>query len=135
MGSIAPQAAADNPATEPNAARPAILAAARRVAERDGVLELSLLSVAQEAGVAPGSVYACFSSKNDLLLSVIADDLGTLACAMRGAFDTDADNEDDRPSAAVFQITAKGGDAADLKLLQITLCAGIPHHRRQGLPT
>jgi TPR repeat protein/exonuclease VII small subunit len=113
MGSIAPQAAADNPATEPNAARPAILAAARRVAERDGILELSLLSVAQEAGVAPGSVYACFSSKNDLLLSVIADDLGTLACAMREAFDTRPDIDDDRPSAPVFQLAAKGGDAVE----------------------
>ena len=87
MGS--PQAdIADSPVPEPNAARQAILAATRRVAERDGILDLSLLSVAQEAGVAPGSVYGCFNSKNDLLICVIADDLGTLAHAMRGDFDS-----------------------------------------------
>ena len=78
MGS--PQAdIADSPVPEPNTARRAILAAARRVAERDGILDLSLLSVALEAGVPPGSVYGCFNSKNDLLICVIADDLGTLA--------------------------------------------------------
>lgn len=92
MGSIALQAdTVDGPETEPTAAHPSILAAARRVAERDGILNLSLLSVAQEAGVPPVAVYACFNSKNDLLLSVIANDLGTLARAMRGVFDTDKD--------------------------------------------
>lgn len=92
MGSIALQAdTVDSPETEPTAAHPSILAAARRVAERDGISSLSLLSVAQEAGVPPVAVYACFNSKNDLLLSVIANDLGTLARAMRGVFETDKD--------------------------------------------
>jgi localization factor PodJL len=107
MGSIAPQTdTGDSPASEPNAARPAILAAARRVAERDGVLDLSLLVVAQEAGVPPASVYACFNSKNDLLLSVIADDLGTLARAMRGAFDSRRDNDDKSSPTRILQLAA-----------------------------
>jgi TPR repeat protein len=65
------------------ATRAAILTAARHVAERDGILDLSLTSVAKEAGFAPTSVYAYFTSKNDLLLAVIADDLATMARAMR----------------------------------------------------
>jgi TPR repeat protein len=110
MGSIAPQSDTDSPVAEPNAARPAILAAARRLAERDGVLELSLLNVAQDAGVPPESVYACFTSKNDLLLSVIADDLGTLARAMRGVFDGRPDNDDVAPAAAIPPLPANAFD-------------------------
>jgi len=110
MGSIAPKADTESLVTEPTSVRRAILAAARRVAERDGILDLSLLSVAQEAGVAPGSVYACFTSKNDLLLSVIADDLGTLARAMRNAFDSRSDDDGVRPSAPILQLPAKEAD-------------------------
>src|ERR1700722_15288806 len=113
MGSTAPQADTENPVSEPNAARPAILAAARRLAERDGILELSLLDVAQEAGVPPASVYSCFSTKNDLLLSVIAGDLGTLARAMRAAFDARSGNDGiDRSSAPVIQMPSKPADVA-----------------------
>jgi AcrR family transcriptional regulator len=83
MGTTAPQ---DAPAAlDEEGTRTAILAAAQRVAARDGVLEMSLTAVASEAGVAPTSVYSVFTSKNDLLLSVIADDLATLARAMREA--------------------------------------------------
>ncbi|HTT81919.1 MAG TPA: TetR family transcriptional regulator [Rhizomicrobium sp.] len=121
MGSIAPQTdAADDPVPEPEVARPAILAAARRVAERDGMLDLSLLSVAQEAGVAPRSVYTCFNSRNDLLLSVIADDLGTLAQAMRGAFDSGADSNGDgssgrgvSPTVALALLSSSGKASED----------------------
>jgi TPR repeat protein/AcrR family transcriptional regulator len=76
--------------------REAILAAARKVAQRDGVLAMSLTGVAKEAGFAPTSVYAYFTSKDDLLLAVIADDLTTLARAMR-----------DTTSRPVGEITTK----------------------------
>jgi TPR repeat protein/AcrR family transcriptional regulator len=80
------------------ATRTAILAAARRVAERDGVLDMSLTNVANEAGFAPTSVYAYFTSKNDLLLAVISDDLATLARAMRG---TVGDQDDESMGGAM----------------------------------
>lgn len=79
---------------EKTASRNAILAAARRIAERDGILDMSLATVAREAGFAPASVYAYFGSKNDLLLGVVADDLATLACAMRGAFEVPDEPDD-----------------------------------------
>lgn len=93
MGTIAPQDNVDQARPwERAATRTAILAAARRVAERDGVLDMSLTNVANEAGFAPTSVYAYFTSKNDLLLAVISDDLVTLARAMRG---TAGDRDDE----------------------------------------
>jgi AcrR family transcriptional regulator len=65
--------------------RVAILAAARRVAMRDGARDMSLRGVAAEAGFAPAALYGYFSSKDDLLLALAADDLTSLARAMRGA--------------------------------------------------
>ncbi len=62
----------------------AILDAARRVADRDGARDMSLRGVAVEAGFAPAALYGYFSSKDDLLLALAADDLTSLARAMRG---------------------------------------------------
>ena len=51
---------------------------------RDGARDLSLRGVAAEAGFAPAALYGYFSSKDDLLLALAADDLTSLARAMRG---------------------------------------------------
>jgi AcrR family transcriptional regulator len=67
------------------ASRTAILDAARRVATRDGARDLSLRGVAAEAGFAPAALYGYFRSKDELLLALAADDLTSLARAMRGA--------------------------------------------------
>jgi AcrR family transcriptional regulator len=66
-------------------ARAGILEAARRVAAREGARNLSLRSVAAEAGFAPAGLYGYFASKNDLLIALAAEDLGGLARAMRAA--------------------------------------------------
>jgi AcrR family transcriptional regulator len=68
-----------------DAARAGILEAARRVAARDGARNLSLRSVAAEAGFAPAGLYGYFASKDDLLIALAAEDLGGLARAMRAA--------------------------------------------------
>jgi len=67
------------------ASRSAILDAARRVAARDGARDMSLRSVAAEAGFAPAALYGYFRGKDDLLLALAAEDLSGLARAMRGA--------------------------------------------------
>ncbi len=67
------------------ASRSAILAAARRVAARDGARDLSLRGVAAEAGFAPAALYGYFRNKDELLLALAADDLTALARAMRDA--------------------------------------------------
>jgi AcrR family transcriptional regulator len=67
------------------AARTGILDAARRVSESGAAGELSLRSVAAEAGFAPAALYGYFANKDELLLSLAADDLTLLARAMREA--------------------------------------------------
>ncbi len=67
--------------------RGTILAAARRVAEREGAGRLSLRAAAAEAGYAPATVYAYFRNRAELVLALAADDLGSLARAMRAAPD------------------------------------------------
>lgn len=66
-------------------ARSGILDAARRVAQKGGARELSLRSVAAEAGFAPAALYGYFAGKDELLLALAADDLALLARAMREA--------------------------------------------------
>ncbi|HEY3778574.1 MAG TPA: TetR family transcriptional regulator [Rhizomicrobium sp.] len=101
MEALAPQADANsNRSWEKTATRDAILVAARKIAERDGILEMSLSAVATEAGFAPTSVYANFGSKNDLLVAVVADDLGRLARAMHGAFDRADEDEPEKAQAS-----------------------------------
>jgi len=63
--------------------RSAILEAARRVAAREGAGDLSLRAVAAEAGYAPASVYEYFRNRAELVLALAADDMGSLARALR----------------------------------------------------
>ena len=65
--------------------RNAILEAARRVAAREGAGELSLRAVAAEAGYAPASVYEYFRNRAELVLALAAEDMGSLARALREA--------------------------------------------------
>lgn len=93
-------------AANPNRGRPrdrevirdAIIAAARRVAARDGIGEVSLSRVASEANFAPGVVYGHFRSKNELLLSVVANDLSAMATEMR---ETGWPDDEDNSAAQV----------------------------------
>jgi AcrR family transcriptional regulator len=72
-------------ARQRNAARSDILDAARRVASRKRARDLSLRSVAAEAGFTPAALYGYFRSKDELLLALAADDLAEIVHAMRRA--------------------------------------------------
>ncbi len=78
----------NNPASENgqerSAARAALLTAARTLAERDGVESVTLSKVASEAGVPRAAVYGQFARKEDLLMSIVSDDLAALARGMQG---------------------------------------------------
>jgi len=69
-------------AGEPRRARLAILAAARRVHQRDGAGAVSVAGVAKEAGTAPEIVATHFQDAQEILLALAADDLSSLARAM-----------------------------------------------------
>ncbi len=71
-------------ARDKSATRIAILDAARRVATRSGSDKLTLAEVATEAAMARGTVYGYFRSREELLQSVLADDLTKVAQAMSG---------------------------------------------------
>lgn len=74
------------------AARASILAAARSLAEREGAHRLSLRGVAAEAGYAPAALYGYFRNRDELILTLAADDLAQLTHALRGATKPDAHN-------------------------------------------
>ncbi|MEV0977910.1 helix-turn-helix domain-containing protein [Streptomyces sp. NPDC049915] len=52
--------------------RDALVAAARRIFERDGYLDARIVDIAAEAGVATGSFYTHFASKEDVFAAVLA---------------------------------------------------------------
>ena len=53
--------------------RRALLAAARRVFERDGFVTARITDIADEAGLAHGSFYSHFRSKEDALAAVLGE--------------------------------------------------------------
>ncbi|HLY04987.1 MAG TPA: TetR family transcriptional regulator [Rhizomicrobium sp.] len=84
--------------------RAAIIEAARKVAQSEGVVEMTLTAVAREASVAATDIYAFFTSKNDLLQAVVADDLATLAKTMRRNFESSPNPADSRPDPNDTQV-------------------------------
>jgi TPR repeat protein len=85
------------PAWHHVAARAAMLDAARRLVERDGVERLSLNLIAQEAGFAPATVYAYFVRKTDVISAIVADDLVAFARAIKDGFPLSAVETADVP--------------------------------------
>jgi TetR/AcrR family tetracycline transcriptional repressor len=63
-----------SPGERAGLARGSVLLAARAVAERDGVSEMSMRRLADELGVAPNAIYSHFADKQ-ALLDALADDL------------------------------------------------------------
>jgi localization factor PodJL len=94
MGTIASQENSESGTpSEESGMRAAILVAARGVAGREGVVEMTLTAVATEAKVSAGDIYAFFTSKNDLLQAVVADDLANLAKTMRRTLEGRGDED------------------------------------------
>ena len=62
----------------PDAARATLIAAARAVAEREGVENVTFGKVASEAGVPRSAVAAQFGRREDLLMSIVSEDLASL---------------------------------------------------------
>jgi AcrR family transcriptional regulator len=72
---VTPRAITRTRATRADAARNrrALLAAARRVFERDGFVMARITDIAEEAGLAHGSFYSHFQGKEDALAAVLAE--------------------------------------------------------------
>lgn len=74
-----------NAAAARAARREQILAAARRVFARKGFVGTTIGDIAGEAGVAPGTIYLYFPSKNDVFLTLSERFFECLDRAMEGA--------------------------------------------------
>jgi localization factor PodJL len=106
----------NNPASENgqerSAARAALLIAARAIAERDGVENVTLSKVASEAGVPRAAVYGQFARKEDLLMSIVSDDLAALARGMQGI---DWPQGGETPESAVILSLPRPAEAAPVE--------------------
>src|SRR5437667_1275842 len=65
--------------------RERILDAAERSFARHGFFAAKVSDVAKEAGVADGTIYLYFKSKDDLLISLFEDRMGQIIAALRTA--------------------------------------------------
>src|SRR4029450_6883895 len=99
--------------------RDAILKAATRIFARNGLFQSQVADVARDAGVAAGTVYLYFRSKDDLLVSLFERTMREAIAEGRAALEGVADPEDrlrriarmhlerlgrDRDLAIVFQV-------------------------------
>ncbi|MEV8593415.1 TetR/AcrR family transcriptional regulator [Streptomyces sp. NPDC052013] len=77
--------------------RDALVAAARRIFERDGYLDARIVDIAAEAGVATGSFYTHFASKEEVFAAVLArlqDEMLHAGVSDGGDSDGDGDRKD-----------------------------------------
>src|SRR4051812_10984578 len=82
--------------------RSSIIAAARRLLTREGAGNVSLESVAAEAGIPSETVLVHFSDKQDLLIGLAAEDMSSLASAMRDDGGT-ADEDGSKPASRIIE--------------------------------
>jgi TetR/AcrR family transcriptional regulator, cholesterol catabolism regulator len=59
--------------------RDRVLAAARKLFEARGYSEVTVRMIADDAGIAVGSVFTSFESKDDLLIEIVCEDFARLA--------------------------------------------------------
>jgi TetR/AcrR family fatty acid metabolism transcriptional regulator len=120
MPATAPRRAAATRTQSPTGdKRDAILKAATRIFARNGFFQSQVADVARDAGVAAGTVYLYFRSKDDLLVSLFERTMREAIAAGRAALDGVADPEErlrriarlhlerlgrDRDLAVVFQV-------------------------------
>ena len=90
------------------ATRATIMDTARAVAEREGVENLTLGKVATQTGLQRSLVYRLFARKEDLLMSIVAEDLAALARRMHGI---DWPQGGDTPETAVILSLPRAPDA------------------------
>jgi len=74
-------------ARQPSSARPAILAAARRLFAVHGFAETSVREIAAAAGVSKAAIYHHFRDKNRLYRELLNEGITTLTAAMRRVLD------------------------------------------------
>src|SRR3954451_2762251 len=85
----------DATAAAPEGKRGRILDAAVKVFAAEGFYNAKVAQIAQEAGVADGTIYLYFKSKDDLLISLFEDRMELINAHLRDAL-AQADNAADK---------------------------------------
>lgn len=103
--------------------REQLLEAASRVIARDGIAAASTRRIAEEAGVPPGLVHYWFAGKDDLLESVIADNLSVVGGAVSEASLSDSGAGLLPPLAAAFEAIAEDDRGRQIAMFEMTCWA------------
>jgi len=82
--------------------RKAILSSATKLFARKGYYNAKTAEIAEEAGVAAGTIYNYFKSKDDILISIFSERLGEMIATLRGVMD----GMDDADSKVSFIVTS-----------------------------
>src|SRR5262245_62232911 len=78
------------PVTRPAGKRERILDAAIKVFAAEGFYNAKVSQIAQAAGVADGTIYLYFKSKDDLLINLFEDRMERVNANLREAIDTES---------------------------------------------
>ena len=101
--------------------RDRILAAATRVFARHGFYAAQVADVARQAGVAAGTVYLYFRSKDDLLISIFERTMASAIDEGRRALSGQADPEDCLRRIASLHLARLGADRDLAVVFQVEL--------------
>ena len=83
--------------------RKAILDAAVKIVAQKGFYNAKTAEIAKEAGVAAGTIYNYFKSKDDILISIFNEKLGDMVATLRAAMDG-MDDVDSKVSLIVSSV-------------------------------
>jgi AcrR family transcriptional regulator len=109
----------------------AIIRAARALASETGLRAVQIAPVAERAGVAAGTVYRYFPSKEDLVAAVISDTADREVAAIRAA----ADAAPGALSGLAAAIVAFGSGTLRMRRLAFAMLAEAPDGGESGLFT
>ncbi len=99
----------------------AILDAAQRVLDRDGIQGVTVRAISKEAGYTPGALYAYYIDKDDILADLLCKSLGRTARAIRHSIETSASSPPNAVDLALTFTTYYRQEPAEFDLLLTVL--------------
>jgi localization factor PodJL len=107
----------------------AVIAAARALAERQGIEAVNIARVADEAGLPRAQVMALFPRKEDILMSIVSGDLATLSRSLK---DGELSQGGDTPETAVVVSLPESAAAAEPAAAPESATQSRPRLARRG---
>jgi TetR/AcrR family transcriptional regulator, cholesterol catabolism regulator len=114
--------------------RDRVLASARKLFEAQGYSAVTVRMIADDAGVAVGSVFTAFESKDDLLIEIICEDFSALRVKFAARFAAEANQPLPERIVAALE-PALAYDLAHLNKLREVMANSWTRTREQELRT